>query len=290
MMVVATPLAAATQPAAYGARIVAPTDSAGETYVLVSGLVGGVAGYRKIAERLTGTGARVVLIDPYHLSIDSADVSFAALARRVVAVMAREGIVRARLVGHAHGGGVMLRVAAMAPERVDALYFLDVGALATSRSRLLATSLRLVPIIARIPGGRDLLRRRYLHGIRENAGRSDWLDSTTARAYADPMFANLSRVVALAIRIARTDETEPISAVVARIRVPCTVILGAVPHDSGPDAGEIDLLSPLGALVRIERLAGVGHFPHEEAPDVVTRLLLDRPLLMLTRATVPQHP
>jgi hypothetical protein len=36
---------------------------------------------------------------------------------------------------------------------VSALYFLDVGALPESRTKVLSSSLRFVPLIARMPGG-----------------------------------------------------------------------------------------------------------------------------------------
>ena len=52
-----------------------------ETFVLISGLVGGVAGFRRLEAHLVEQDRRVIVIDPYLLSIDSAAVSFAALAR-----------------------------------------------------------------------------------------------------------------------------------------------------------------------------------------------------------------
>src|SRR4051812_25134365 len=72
-------------------------DGAGtETYVLIAGMVGGVAGFRRLEALLLVRGSRVIIIDPYQLSLDSADVSFAAMARRVDAVLQRYGVVGAR--------------------------------------------------------------------------------------------------------------------------------------------------------------------------------------------------
>lgn len=245
-----------------------------DTYVLLSGLVGGVAGFRRLEGLLLAQGHRVIAIDPYHLSIDSADVSFAALARRVDAVLASHGVESARVVGHAHGAGVALRLAAHAPHRVAALYFLDVGALPANETKVFAGALRLAPIIARMPGGRGFLRARYLRGIRQNVARQEWLDAATQRAYTDPVLSDIDRVVALAFRISRSREPEALPTLVARIRVPVIVLLGAVPHPSGPDQQELTALAPLGGLLRIDSLAGVGHFPHEEASAEVARHLL----------------
>ena len=244
------------------------------TYVLVSGMMGGVGGYDRVRTRLLASGARVVTIDPYGLSMDSTDVTFAALARRVESVLERRDVGPALVVGHAHGAGVALRLAARAPRRVTALYLLDAGALPDNRTAVFSTSLRLAPMIARLPFGRGFVRRRILKGIEENAGRDAWLDETTRPKYTDRLLDHLSAVVAMARRLAEAHEPESVAAVVSRIHVPVTSLLGDAPHPSAPDAAEIQALAPLGPLLRVEHLSSVGHFPHEEVPDaVVSRLL-----------------
>jgi pimeloyl-ACP methyl ester carboxylesterase len=196
-------------------------------------------------------------------------------------VLAARGVVSARVVGHAHGAGVALRLAAADPQRVAALYFLDVGALAVNRTKVLSASLRLAPIVARIPGGRAFIRTRFLRGLRENAARHEWLDATTQEAYARPVLDHIDRVTAMAMRLSRAEEPDSLPSLVARICVPVAVILGDVPHPSGPDSAELAALAPLGARLRIEHMAGVGHFPHEESPAEVTRHLV-APLVSAT--------
>lgn len=253
-------------------------DRGPATYVLLTGLVGGVAGFQRLQTQLTERGYRVVVVDPYRLSIDSADVSFAALARRVDAVLERAGIDSAHVVGHAHGAGVALRLAANHSRRVTSLCLLDAGALATNRTRVFSASLRFVPFITRLPGGRGFVRRRFVSGLRENAGRDEWLDEPTQRAYTEPLLDHISAVVDMAGRLAEAREPEPVSAVVARVRVPVLVLLGAAPHPAAPDSTELATLAPLGSRLTVERLPGVGHFPHEEAPaEVARRLLVPRP-------------
>jgi pimeloyl-ACP methyl ester carboxylesterase len=248
-------------------------------------MVGGVAGFRRLEARLLERGQRVVIIDSYLLSIDSADVSFAAQARRVDRVLDSLGVADAQVVGHAHGAGVALRLAANSPHRVSTLVFLDVGALADHRSPIFSGSLRLVPVITRFPGGRGFVRRRLVRGLHESSGPNAWLDAATERAYTEPMLDEIDRVVAMALRLGRTNEPEPLAAVVARIHVPVTVLLGGAPHTAGPVPAEIPALDPLGALVRIETLPGVGHFPHEETPDDLARRLLEGRPNVLVRAT-----
>ena len=100
------PLAAAILPAQSGKSVVTVRDAGKgtETWVLLSGTLGGVSGMHRLETRLVAGGARVVTIDVYGLSVDSADVSFAALARRVDATLERLQVQQAHVVGHAHGG------------------------------------------------------------------------------------------------------------------------------------------------------------------------------------------
>jgi pimeloyl-ACP methyl ester carboxylesterase len=259
---------------AHDVSAVRVAGSGPETFVLLSGLVGGVAGFRRLEAHLVEQNRRVVSIDPYLLSIDSADVSFAALARRVDGVLDSLGVTSARVVGHAHGAGVALRLSTSAPQRVAALYFLDVGALANHHSPIFSSSLRLVPVIAHMPGGRGFIRRRLIRGLKESAGRDEWLDEETQRAYTEPMLDGIGRAIALAIRLGKAEEPDSLSTLISRITVPVTVVLGDAPHTAGPEQAELIALEPLGTLLRIEHLAGVGHFPHEEAPQELARLLV----------------
>jgi len=245
-----------------------------ETFVLISGIVGGSAGFDRLEGELTRRGHRVIVIDPYAMSIDSADVTFGALARRVERVLDSASIVGARLVGHAHGGGVMLRVAAANPERASALYLLDVGALPENRSTVLSGSVRLVPYIMKIPYGRAFVRGRMIAGLRDNAGDAAWLDARTERMYTEPMLDDIHRVIRLATRLTTAMEPEPVDSVVARIRVLVTVILGTTPRAAAPVPGEFTPLARLSRGLRVESLPGVGHFPHEEAPARVADLLV----------------
>jgi pimeloyl-ACP methyl ester carboxylesterase len=236
-------------------------------------MVGGVGGFRRLASLLESEN-RVVIIDPYRLAADSADVTFAALARYVDTVLGELGVDSARVVGHAHGTGVALRLAANSPSRVTALYFLDGGAVDENRTAVFASSLKWASFITKFPGGRSYVRGRFIKGIKQNAGRHDWLDSATVRAYTEPVLSQLSKAISLAKRLDHAREPESNVAVVERVRVPVTVLLGDVPHPAEPDSSEIAALASLGDLVQIERLPGVGHFPHEETPGEVAAYLL----------------
>ena len=256
-------------------QVISAAGEGPDTFVLVSGLVGGVAGFRRLESRLLRQHRRVIIVNPYLLSIDSTDVSFDALARRVDRVLDSLGVTDARVVGHGHGGGVVIRLAANSPRRVRALYLLDIGASAANRSPVFNRSVRLIPFVARIPGGRSYIRSRFVHGLKESSGGNAWLDATTQRAYTEPMLDRIDQVIQMAHRLSRAEEPESLSTVIARLRVPVTVLLGAAPHAAAPTREELTALDPLGGRLRRRDLPGVGHFPHEEAPDVVVRHLLD---------------
>ena len=262
----------AAQQTRYDSTVVSVRGNGPTTFVLITGMVGGVAGFRRLASMLESDN-RVVTIDPYRLAADSADVTFAALARYVDTVLGELGVDSARVVGHAHGTGVALRLAANAPSRVAALYFLDGGAVDENRTALFASSLKWASFIVRLPGGRNFVRGRFVKGIKQNAGKRDWLDSATVREYTEPVLDQLSRAISLAKRLDHAREPEANVEVVERVRVPITVLLGDVPHPAEPDSSEITALAPLGDRVRIERLPGVGHFPHEETPAEVSAYL-----------------
>src|SRR6185295_10116487 len=100
-------------------------------------------------------------------------------------------------------------------------------------------SLRLVPLITRLPGGRRFVRERFLRGLLQNSGSHDWLDDSTRRAYTEPLLDSISRVVAMAKRLSRAREPETLGKMLARITVPVIVLLGDVPRPSEPEAAEM---------------------------------------------------
>lgn len=228
---------------------------------------------QRLEQRLKSKGYCVVVIDPYAQSVDSADVSFAALARRVNATLARLNVRNAHVVGHAHGGGVALRLAAMFPERVSALDLVDVGALPSPRTELMGKSLSLIPIIAHVPGGRSLIRSKILDGLRANSGSVAWLDAASERSYVEPILKNVGRSTAMMQRLSRSQEPDSVATLIARIQVPVTVVLGNAPHATSPTPSHLSALNGVRGCLRVVRVNGAGHFVQEEAPDQLTRIL-----------------
>ena len=183
-------------------------------------------------------------------------------------------IVDAHIVGHAHGGGVALRLVSRWPSRARDLTLLHVGALPVNRSRVFGASLRLIPFLTRMPFGRRFVRDRFVKGLLENSARTEWLDERARCAYVDRVLDNITAVVAMARRLATAEEPESVGDVIARLDLPVTVLRGEFSGPGGPTPAEMAALAPLGERLRILTVAGVGHFPHEEDPAEVVRLLL----------------
>jgi pimeloyl-ACP methyl ester carboxylesterase len=242
----------------------------GPAVVILSGLLGGTVRFEPLADSLVHEGFRVVIVDPYRLGVQAADVSFDGLAREVDRALAREDARDAIIIAHSHATGIALRLAANAPDRVRRLILLDGGITPSTRTPGIALSMRLASIISHIPGGKSFIRSRIHAGLRANSGHTGWITDSTARQYADPVVAELPRVTRMAQRLAEAREPEAPEAVLARVRAPVFLLLGDAPHETAPDSAE---LTPLLARTTTQsrRLAGVGHFVHEEAIDQVLR-------------------
>lgn len=245
------------------------------TFVLLTGMVGGVSAFSKLEAQLVARRYRVVVIDTYTLSLDSSDVTFTAMARRVDAIMNALRIGHANVVGHSHGAGVALRLAAYYPKRVSHLYFLNAGALESNNTPAIAKSLRIARIITHFPGGRRFVESRIADGVRENSVHVDWFDYNAQLRYTRPLIDQLSKVAAMTARFALAKEPESLTMVLARVHVPVTLILAGVATSGGAGVEELDAIRPLGDLLSAKVVDGVGHFMHEEAPADIVRALLE---------------
>lgn len=272
----------------YDADVVSDAGSGSTVFVLLTGMVGGVGGYAKLQKQLLARNCRVVTIDTYRLSLDSADVTFAAMARRVNGIMHSLGVTNAIVVGHSHGAGVALRLAANYPDRVSTLYFLNAGALESNHTEGVARSLRIARLIAYIPGGRRFVEARLAAGLRENAVHTEWLDAATRRRYTQPVLEHLDAVAAMASRFATQREPEPLSQILKRIHIPVVLILAGVVTPGGAGVEELLAIRPLGDLLAVNVIAGAGHFLQEETPADVARLLLE-PTVAAQSHTIPAY-
>jgi pimeloyl-ACP methyl ester carboxylesterase len=97
---------------------------AGRAIVMLHGQPGLGSDWRQLACLLPAELSVVAIDRPGYGSSSRAAGGFGVNARAVVEEMDARGIERAVIVGHSLGGGVALSVAALAPERVEALVLL----------------------------------------------------------------------------------------------------------------------------------------------------------------------
>src|SRR5690606_14919969 len=104
--------------------------------------------------------------------------------------------------------------------------------------------------LMRISGGRRFVESRFVNGIKSNLGRKEWFDKSAQRFYVSKVL-DTPAAIRLASRLAHAEEPEPITDVLARVRVPVQVILGSVERSAAPNPNDIELLKslPLGYSV-----------------------------------------
>ena len=123
-------------------------SAAGLPLVLIHGLFGSAANWHGIARRLA-TGRRVLVPDLRNHGQSPWDprMDYRTMAIDLAALLEREGIDRAHLVGHSMGGKAAMWLALTAPERVGSLVVADVAPIAyATRHGALVQALAALPL------------------------------------------------------------------------------------------------------------------------------------------------
>lgn len=225
--------------------------------------------YRVVAPDLLGHG---------NSAKPRSDYSLGALSVLVRDILDELGIERATIVGHSLGGGVAMQFVYQHPQYVQRLVLIASGGLGPDvglllRAATLPGAELVLPVIAakRVvsPGHRVLAWLRRM-GIESPRGEEMWShysslsDGPTRQAFLRTLRSVVDHrgqaVCALNRLNARTD-------------FPVMAIWGErdniIPVEHGYAAKEIR------PDVRLEVLAGVGHFPHAERPAEVAELIED---------------
>jgi 2-hydroxymuconate-semialdehyde hydrolase len=114
-----------------GVRVRYVDEGQGPAVVLIHGFASSLETWDTVIPQLVENGHRVVALDLRGFGWTDrppGDYSSEAQARLVLALMDQLGIARASIVGHSYGGGVTLRLALIAPERVDRIALYDAWA------------------------------------------------------------------------------------------------------------------------------------------------------------------
>jgi pimeloyl-ACP methyl ester carboxylesterase len=114
-----------------GVRVRYVDTGRGSPVVLIHGFASSLETWASVTPALVESGHRVIALDLRGFGWTDrppGDYSSEAQARLVLALMDQLGVARASVVGHSYGGGVALRLALVAPERVDRIALYDAWA------------------------------------------------------------------------------------------------------------------------------------------------------------------
>lgn len=178
----------------------------------------------------------------------------------LLALMDRQGIARASVVGHSIGGRIAWTFAATHPERVDKLVLVAPDGFASpgfeyGRAPEVPVSIELMRYVLPKPLLRMSLESAYADPM--------FLSDALTTRYHDLMLAPGSRN-ALIARLRQTTLIDP-ALLLRRIQAPTLLVWGEadamIPH-----AHSADYLAAMPTATRLS-LPGVGHLPHEEAAE-----------------------
>jgi pimeloyl-ACP methyl ester carboxylesterase len=244
--------------------------------VMLHGQPGSGSDWRQVAGLLPGP-LRVLTPDrPGYGASSQPAGGFAQNAAAVVAELDAASIDKAVLVGHSYGGGVALSVAALAPERVEALVLLaSVGpGCLTGWDRLLAaplagevcavTAWQLTPWLARARLAAIARRRRRPIAADEHVNWHIW-----GHAHHDhgPLWRSF-----LTEQRALVGELGGLTASLVGVAQP--VLLIADPHDTLIPVSTTHQLAAALPDARVQLLNGIGHhLPRRAAPQIAAAIV-----------------
>jgi pimeloyl-ACP methyl ester carboxylesterase len=257
----------------------------GRAVVMLHGQPGSGSDWQQLADQLP-PGLRVVALDrPGYGANPLAAGGFAVNARAVVAELDARGIERAVMVGHSYGAGVALSLAALAPERVEALVLLaSVGpGCLTGWDRLLAAPVAgdvcalaawwLTPWLARARLAAIARLRRRPAAASEHVNWHVWGNAHHDHGPLWRSFVTEQRALAAELPV--------LTASLPHICQP--VLLLADPHDTLIPVQATHQLAAALPDARVELLTGVGHhLPRRGAPQTAAKIVqfltaLERP-------------
>jgi pimeloyl-ACP methyl ester carboxylesterase len=253
-------------------------------------------GWSKVAHRLNAEGWRTVTPDlrgsgatQFRSASTPRDGHAVALAQDAIDLVDALGIGQFAVVGHDWGARVAYTLAALVPERASAI-----GALALAYQPRGEFSMPdfgqarafWYQSLMYLDAGTEAIRRDPIGFARvqwDTWSPPGWFDDeefvATARSFTNPDWIDItlnayrSRFLPDEPRDPRYDDLRTRLTEIERLSVPTLMIQGGSDYCDAPSSSE-GLERWFTATYRRIVLDGVGHFPHREAPDVVTDHIL----------------
>lgn len=237
--------------------------------LLIHGFGNSVQSFRRVAPLLAGD-YHVIAVDMpgFGLSAKPAEHDYtnpaqAAMMVGFIEALGLEGVV---VGGHSLGGSIALRVAVESP-RVSGLVLMNPGILNTG-----------VPKIAEywfFPFQRLSARQFGSRGFRESFLKRSFVDpDIVTDAVMDDLMRTVRSEGYMSGMTSMMGQYEAASEgpLMAEVDVPTLIVWGD--EDRGKTLAELDELSGGIADSRVRRVAGAGHYVHEEAPDETAEAII----------------
>jgi pimeloyl-ACP methyl ester carboxylesterase len=254
-----------------GESLSVAVSGSGPPVVLIPGLLGSGFTYRKITPLLQQAGFTSIVVEPLGVGASSrppnADYSLAAQGARVAAVLDSLRVARAYWLAHSVGASIVLRIAVDHPDCVAGIVSLEGGVAEAATTPGFRRAMKLAPIIKLL--GIEFVLAQTTRQMRESSGNPDWVTEEVVAGYLEAASRDLGASLKAYRGMARSVEPEPLAPRLDRIRAPLFLLLGGVPHDGAPSPEEIATLAQAIRHFAVDTIPGVGHFPHEEAPERV---------------------
>jgi 3-oxoadipate enol-lactonase len=208
---------------------------------------------------------------------DRAAYSIDRLAHDIVDVADACDLDRFRLLGHSMGGMVSRQIPFFAPERLDALVMMD-----TSPGPIPGFDPALMDVAAEVAfdKGKAALKELLdmVSVLETPAYQRTLADRPGYRAFMDRKWDDLSEVMWGAMAMALARQSDDLAAMVAAVRVPMLVIVGA---EDKPFVGPSQAMAEAIGSAELVVVPDAGHSPQFENPaywiDALTRFLASVP-------------
>jgi pimeloyl-ACP methyl ester carboxylesterase len=271
-------------------------DRSAPAVILVHGWPDAARGWWEIAEALDKSGWRVIVPDnrgtgttTFLSSITLRDGSAVALVQDTLDLADSLGLQRFAVVGHDWGARVASSLAALAPERINAIAALALAY--QPRGTFVMPDFSQARAfwyqwLTYVDAGAEAIRQDPVAFAREQWNTwspAGWFDdhefAATAAAFRNPDWTAITlnayrgRFLTDEPRDRRYDRLRRQLGAVERLDVPTLMIQGGSDFCDEPRASE-GLDGYFDTYARVV-LDGVGHFPHREAPAETSRLVLD---------------
>ena len=225
-----TLLVAQSAPQLPNTPFLAPSDTMhatvsgrGEPVVLVPGLLGSGFAFRKVVHLLNEAGFRTVVVDLLGTGRSTrsraADYSLEAQAGRIAFVLDTLGVTNARVVAHAIGGSIVMRMTLQRPDLVSALLLLlEAGPAESAATDGLRKALKFGPLIKLLGAGP--VKGRMRDQMVEASGDPSWVEADVVEGYARGTVEDLGATLDVFRAMSSAREPEALAPRLAEIREP----------------------------------------------------------------------